>query len=265
MKIEFKQLPIEFLQRGRFQPRRDFDENALQELAQSIQSQGLIEPLIVRLLGAQSYEIIAGERRWRAATMAGLTSVSCLITPYSDEQAAAITLIENIQREDLNVMEEAEGYEKLAHEFGFRQEDIAQLIGKSRSHVANLLRILTLSPNIQKALRNHTLSYGHARVLVGLSHEQQEKLMQLTITEQWSVRKLEEVVRTAKWSKPVPSKPESNRDIGRLEIQLAEQIGAPVEISTDEKQGGWLKIRFFDATTLEGLLERMGLRYDECF
>lgn len=145
MHVEFHHVPIENIQAGQYQPRQDFNDTTLKELAQSIASQGLIEPLIVRSIAKQRYEIIAGERRWRAAKIAGLQTVPCLIGNYSDKQACALTLIENIQREDLNLIEEASAYRRLIDEFNYHQDEIAALVGKSRSHIANIIRLLGLS------------------------------------------------------------------------------------------------------------------------
>lgn len=259
---EFKSIPIEHLKRGTYQPRKLFNEDALNELAQSILAQGLIEPLIVRKQTENSYEIIAGERRWRAAMIAGLSEVPCLINDYTDQQAAAITLIENIQRENLSLLEEANGYQRLLTEFHFNQNEVASLIGKSRSHIANLLRLLTLCDRVQKHLHLGELSLGHARMLVGLPPTLQESFAKLVINEQWAVRKLENEVRKIKESPPIVETGTNNPDITRLQTQLAEQIGAPVEVMNDATQGGWLKIKFYDNDTLAGLLDRMGLRYD---
>lgn len=262
MKTLFKHLPVHCLQRGHYQPRRAFDDDGLRELAQSIVTQGLIEPLVVRALDQEHYEIIAGERRWRAAMLAGLTEVPCVIGTYTDEQTAAITIIENIQRQALNLIEEAHGYQRLQMEFHFTQDEIATLVGKSRSHIANMLRLLTLCDAVQERLRANQLSLGHARMLVGLPPSQQNAFATRVQEEEWSVRKLEEEVRLSKQKTEAPLPPETNPDISRLETQLSEQVGAPVNILTDNEQGGWLKIKFFDNDTLAGLLERMGLRYD---
>ena len=255
-----KSIPIDCLHRGQYQPRTRFDEDSLKELAQSILAQGLIEPLVVRQQTESTYEIIAGERRWRASMMAGLAEVPCLISEYSDEQAAAVTLIENIQRQDLSLLEEANGYQRLLSEFHFSQVEIAALVGKSRSHIANLLRLLTLCPSVQENIHCNQLSLGHARMLVGLDDTLQKKLAQRVIEHHWSVRKLEDEVRAAK--SPMPSSMPSDRDIARLEMKLAEQMGAPVQLIADSSQGGWLKIKFYNNDTLAGLLDRMGLSYD---
>lgn len=262
MKAQFKYLPIDSLCRGTYQPRQTFDDTALQELAQSIEAQGLIEPLVVRPLSDHHYEIIAGERRWRACMLIGLHDLPCLINTYSDEQAAAVTLIENVQRQDLNLIEEARGYQRLIHEFRFNQEDVAVMVGKSRSHIANILRLLTLSDHVQHHIKTNALSLGHARMLVGLSIHIQDNLANQTIQNTWSVRKLEDVVRTYK-TQTESSLPSAEYERQRLESSLAEQMGAPVQITTETGKSGWLKIKFYDNDTLSGLLDRMGLRYDE--
>ncbi len=262
MKTMFKLIPIESLQPGRYQPRVNFDQQSLQELAQSIATQGLIEPLVVRELASKSYEIIAGERRWRAAMLAGLTELPCLIGSYTEEQAAAVTLIENIQRQDLNLIEEACGYRRLQDEFHFHQHEIAALVGKSRSHIANILRLLSLDQSVQDRLRSEQLTFGHARLLVGLHPAQQVELAEQIEKNDWSVRQLEKRVKELKTSEQSMANPKSDRDIERLQITLAEQIGAPVQIINDQTVGGWLQIQFFDNDTLAGLLERMGLHYD---
>ena len=258
----YQTLPIDALQRGQYQPRQQFDETALRDLAASILSQGLIEPLIVRQVTPHRYEIIAGERRWRAAMMAGLHDIPCLIHNYTDEQTAAIALIENIQRQNLNLIEEAEGYQRLQTEFHFNQEHIADLIGKSRSHIANILRLLTLSPSVQNKIKSNALSLGHARALIGLSPSEQHTLRERIINEGWSVRRLEETLRLNKAQKEKPPSPISDRDVHHLQAQLSEQLGTPVHITSDDNAGGFLKIKFFDNDTLAGLLERLGLRYD---
>lgn len=263
MQSEFQYLSIDQLTSGSYQPRKDFNDESLQELAQSIATQGLIEPIIVREIAQQKYEIIAGERRWRAARLTGLKQVPCLIGEYTDKQACALTLVENIQREDLNLIEEAAGYKRLIDEFNYQQDEIAILVGKSRSHIANILRLLSLSEYVKACIRDKSLSLGHARTLVGLHAEQQDYLAGLTIEKQWSVRQLEQEVKNYKTDVPVPFKDaKKDRDVERLQALLAEQVGAPVQIVNEDQQGGWLKVKFFDNDTLAGLLERLGLRYD---
>lgn len=262
MHTRYQLLPINALQPGRYQPRIHFAPEALKELAQSIRTQGLIEPLVVREIAAEHYEMIAGERRWRAAMLAGLTEIPCLIGSYSDQQAATLTLVENIQRQELNLIEEASGYKRLVDEFHFQQEEIASLVGKSRSHIANLLRLLTLCDAVQVLIREGQLSLGHARNLVGMPPAAQIRLATQVIDRQWSVRQLEEQVRLAKSAAPVMANPQKDRDIERLQTHLAEQMGAPVTIISDNAAGGWLQVKFFDNDTLAGLIERMGLSYE---
>ena len=263
MTTEFCLIPTKALQAGSFQPRLDFCPQSLQELAQSIASHGLIEPLVVRLIAKNVYEIIAGERRWRAAQLVGLEELPCLVGDYTDKQACALTLIENVQREDLNLIEEAGAYKRLIDEFHYQQDEIAVLVGKSRSHIANILRLLQLSPLVKQNISKKLLSLGHARLLVGLEVYQQEWLAEKVIQEQCSVREFEKMIKAQK----VPLKPaanafQSDKDIMRLQTLLAEQIGSPVQIVSENQQGGWLKIQFFDNDTLAGLLERFGLGYD---
>jgi ParB family transcriptional regulator, chromosome partitioning protein len=256
-------VPIDSLQAGQYQPRQDFNQLALQELAQSIVSQGLIEPLIVRTIAKERYEIIAGERRWRAATLAGLKELPCLVGEYTDKQACALTLIENIQRQDLNLIEEASGYRRLIDEFHYQQDEIAVLVGKSRSHIANILRLLCLCPRVKQFISEQLVSLGHARMIVGLEPGQQEWFAEQIINEQWSVRQLEREIKTVKKNASHPLKnPRQDKNIVRLQEVLAEQVGAPVQIINDVGDGGWLKVKFFDNDTLAGLLERLGLSYD---
>lgn len=264
MHKEFAQLPIDNLQAGQYQPRQDFDLVSLQELAQSILSQGLLEPLLVRIIANNRYEIIAGERRWRAAKLAHLTEVPCLIGEYTDKQACALSLVENIQREDLHVLEEASAYKRLIDEFHYHQEEIAVLVGKSRSHIANSLRLLSLSEPVKVMMREQLISQGHARLLIGLNPDQQYYLANEAITKHWSVRQLEEAVKQSKHknNEPAPKNPQRCRDVARLENLLSEQVGAPVQIVSDSDEGGWLHLKFFNNDTLAGLLERLGLRYD---
>ncbi len=263
MHTEFRLLPVNCLQGGLYQPRQYFGEEALQELALSIASQGLIEPIIVRPIAKDQYEIVAGERRWRAAILAGLTNVPCLISDYSDKQACALTLIENIQRQDLNLIEEATGYRRLIDEFHYHQDEIATLVGKSRSHIANIIRLLTLSETVKNWIREGALSLGHARAIVGLSPHEQDMLATKAIEEHWSVRQMEQRVKDFKNNEALtPKNPKSDKDIERLEMLLSEQVGAPVQIVGDLDDSGWLKVKFFNNDTLAGLLERLGLRYD---
>jgi ParB family chromosome partitioning protein len=263
MHNEFQYLPIDDLQSGSYQPRRNFDQKTLNELAQSILSHGLIEPLIVRHLSGLRYEIIAGERRWRASKLAGLLEVPCRIRPYSDKQACALSLIENIQRQDLDLIEEASAYRRLMDEFHYQQDEIALLMGKSRSHIANIVRLLSLTSRVKQLISDKSLSLGQARLLVGLDPALQESLALQTQKLAWSVRQVEQAIKMHKEKSLSPPKnPKKDRDIEHLQMILAEQLGYPVQIVQDGASGGWLQLQFFDNDTLAGLLERLGLRYD---
>lgn len=256
---KFELIAIEFLKRCPFQPRTTFTEESIKELANSIRSYGIIEPLLVRPNSNNTFEIIAGERRWRAAQLAGLAEIPCLIAEYSNQDAAALALIENIQREDLNILDEAEGYLRLINEFHFHQEEIGLLMGKSRSHVANILRLLTLCDYTKKSLRENTISLGHARMLVGLSESEQQQLTSAIQKKDLSVRTIESLVRKMKSQK---SKPDSCMN-NHLEDELAEYLGTEVKIIDNKDHSGWLQIKFYSIDTLDGLLERIGFRYND--
>jgi ParB family transcriptional regulator, chromosome partitioning protein len=250
-------LGIDQLRRGRYQPRAQFDETALNELAESIRSSGLIQPIVVRPC-SDYYEIIAGERRWRAAQIAGLDSVVCLINDYTDEQAAAVTTIENVQRKDLNPIEEAKALRRLVDEFDYQHDEIAAVVGKSRSHVTNSLRLLRLDPQIQNWLIEGKLSEGHGKILAGFGVIQQIELAKLCISQSWSVRQLE--LKSKNHHDPVIKN--RSADTHRLERILSDQLGARVTIDSHE-QGGWLKIHFFDNDILQGLLQKMGITKED--
>lgn len=257
-----KQIPIDQLQRGRYQPREVFDPEALEELAQSIRSQGLILPLVVRPITSERYEIIAGERRWRASQIAGLATVSCLVRNFSDEQAAAVCTIENIQRQDLNPIEEAHAYARLVQEFSYHHEEVAAIVGKSRTQISNFLRLLKLHPEVQQLLINQELSAGHGKMLAGLPEYLQCALAKSCVEEGWSVRKIEEEIK--KGGRPTTSrKPSKDPNIARLERLISDRLCSSVEVDqNNENSGGYLKIKFFDNDTLAGLLERMGIKDD---
>lgn len=260
-KPQLCQLGIEQLRRGRFQPRRDFDETALAELAESIRSSGLIQPIVVRLCGEQQYEIVAGERRWRAAQLAGLDSVPCLINNYTDEQAAAVTTIENIQRKNLNPIEEAQSLQRLVDDFNYLHDEVAAVIGKSRSQVTNTLRLLRLDERVQRWLIEGKLSEGHGKILAGLHHHQQVQLAERCIEQAWSVRQTEQQVK--KMQNQPAIAPAHRADIKRLERIISDRLGAKIKVDTDTAaQSGWLSIQFHDNDTLSGLLEKMGIILD---
>ncbi len=262
-KPEYLDLPIEKLLRGRYQPRREFDGEALEELAISIKSNGLIQPIVVRPLAKDRYEIIAGERRWRAAQMAGIHAIPCLINYYSDTQAAAVTTIENINRVNLNPIEEATAYQRLIDEFNYIHEEIAAIVGKSRVKITNILRLLKLEKTVQQLLISEQISEGHGKALVSLPPAQQATLAQTCVDQGWSVRKLEQHIKKAS----LPQKAlqhTQDTNIQALETHVSEQFGAEVKLEADQSQSsGWLKIRYFDYDTLSGLLDKMGVRYED--
>jgi ParB family chromosome partitioning protein len=254
-------VPTAHLHPGRFQPRRKFDEAAIEALSASIQAQGILQPLVVRPMPdrLQHFEIIAGERRWRAAQLAKLHEVPVIIRPLGDRDALEIALIENIQREDLSALEEAEGYRRLMEEFGHTQEALATAVGKSRSHVANLLRLLTLPPAIQEMVQDGRLSAGHARALIG-AHDAIE-LARRVITEDLSVRALEALVQRVK-TRPVPERAARaapgprDPDTIALERELADLLGLKVTIDFDGKSGR-LMIHYNSLDQLDDVLHRL--------
>lgn len=255
----FKSVSVHNIVPNPGQPRRHFDSNGLQELAASIESQGLIEPLIIRPSQGNQYELVAGERRWRAAKMLGLPSVPCVVVDYDDQQAAAVALIENIQRADLTLIEEAKGYQKLRQQFNFQQDDIARLVGKSRSHITNLLRLLTLDDKVQEWIADEKISFGHARTLVGLRAAEQRRYAQLAHQRQWSVRQMETQIKQHKQaSQSLPI--EEDADLKWLESHLSDQLGTPVVCQPNDEEGGWLKIKYYNNDTLAGILSKLGIQ-----
>lgn len=262
-KPQLIQIAIEKLKRGQYQPRRDFDPESLAELAESIKSSGLIQPIVVRPIGDQHYEIIAGERRWRAAQLTGLDTVSCLIQNYTDEQAAAATLIENLQRRDLNPIEEAQSLQRLVEEFNYSHEEVGTIVGKSRTKITNTLRLLRLDDRVQQFLIERKLTEAHGKVLAGLPPLVQFEIAEQCATKQWSVRKLEEETKLAQ-EKPSVSATAANSQIMHLERKASDQLGAQVKFDMDDNpKSGWLKIRYFDLETLQGVLDRLGISNDD--
>lgn len=251
------QMPIEYLSRGQYQPRKDFPPESLQELADSIQSQGIIQPLVVRQLGERRYEIIAGERRWRAAQLAKFATVPVIVREISDQTALAMALIENIQREALNPIDEANALQRLQQEFRLTQEAVALMIGKSRVAVTHLLRLLKLETPVKKALVAGQLSLGHAKVLLGIVGQPQIYVAEQVVAGGLSVRETERLV----LQRQTPNKPTAKKtvlpDIERLEQQLADQLGANVVIQQHTKGHGKLIIRYHSLDELEGIIERV--------
>lgn len=251
---ELHNLPLEALQRGKYQPRRDMDPQALDELAQSIRSQGLMQPVVVRPLEGERYEIIAGERRWRACQLAGLEHIPALVREVSDEAAIAMALIENIQRENLNPVEEAMALQRLQQEFHLTQQQVADAVGKSRVTVANLLRLIALPEEVKTLLARGDLEMGHARALLGLPGERQVEGARQVVARGLTVRQTEALVRQWLSGKVESEAVKADPDILRLEQRLAERLGAAVEIRHGQQGKGQLVIRYGSLDELQGVL-----------
>ena len=254
------QLPVEFLERGRYQPRRHFDENKLQELADSIKAQGMVQPIVVRSVGDKRYEIIAGERRWRAAQLAGLAEVPVFIREVDDQTAMAMALIENIQRDDLNPLEEAVALHRLLDEFGLTHQEIANAVGKSRTTVTNLMRLLELAPEVKALVDERKLDMGHARALLALKAGDQRKAANEVVKKGLSVRATEALVKALLNPKPAASKKTEtgyDSDTRRLLDDLTDRLGAKVDLKQTGKGKGTLQISFNSLAELEGILEHI--------
>ena len=254
------QLPVARLQPGKYQPRTRMDPEALAELADSIRAQGLMQPILVRPVASDRYEIIAGERRFRAAQMAGLVEVPVLVKPVADEAALAMALIENIQREDLNPLEEAQGVQRLIREFDFTHEQAAAAIGRSRSATSNLLRLLNLAQPVQDMLMDNRLDMGHARALLAVDAATQIQLGHRIVAKGLSVREAEALVAHAGRGEAGSGKRRPaarSRDIVRLEEELADALGATVKLAANARGRGRLVIEFSSLEQLDGLVERL--------
>lgn len=264
-------LPVSKMQAGKYQPRTRMDEGALAELAESIKSQGIMQPILVRPIDKVQgqYEIIAGERRFRAAQLAGLTEVPVLVKEVADEHAAAMALIENIQREDLNPLEEAHGVRRLLDEFNLTHEQAATAIGRSRSATSNLLRLLNLAAPVQTMLLAGDIDMGHARALLGVDAATQIQMANLIIAKRLSVRDTEKMVsraekeNEAKSSTQTKNKSATNRDLTRMEESLSDQLGTKVILKVGAKDKGQLLVDFHGWEHLSSLLEKMNLQSAE--
>lgn len=247
------------IQPGRYQARVQMDDEALQELADSIKAQGIIQPVIVRERGLSQYELIAGERRWRASQLAGLTEIPVVIKTISDETALAMGLIENLQRENLNPIEEAQGLKRLADEFGLTHETIAKAVGKSRSAISNSLRLLSLPEPVQEMLYQRRLEMGHARALLTLHIVDQLELAQKAVKNGWSVREVERRSQLAHQK----AKPEAVKtispDIRRINDALTEHLGVNAEVKTSNQKKGKIVLHFDTPETFEYLLKQLGI------
>ena len=251
---------INDIQPGRYQARVQMDDEALQELADSIKAQGVIQPVIVREHGLSQYELIAGERRWRASQLAGLTEIPVVIKTISDETALAMGLIENLQRENLNPIEEAQGLKRLADEFGLTHETIAKAVGKSRSAISNSLRLLSLPEPVQEMLYHRHLEMGHARALLTLPVVEQLELAQKAVKNGWSVREVERRSQIAHQTKQEIKKTISP-DIRRLNDVLTERLGVNAEVKTTNHKKGKIVLHFDTPETFEYLLKQLGMDY----
>ncbi|KKM73453.1 hypothetical protein LCGC14_1410330 [marine sediment metagenome] len=260
---ELQKLPIEFLHSGKYQPRKDMSEEALEELASSIRSQGIIQPIVVRPVAQDSYEIIAGERRWRAAQLAKLDVVPCIIKDVPDEAAVAIALIENIQREDLNAMEEAVALHRLLTEFELTHQQVADAVGKSRTTVTNLLRLNNLNDDVKILLEHGDIEMGHARCLLALEGEAQSDAARLAVAKALTVRETEKLVRAILEPAPKKETVEKDPDVKQLEQQLADNLGAKVEINYNKKGKGNLVISYTSLAELDGILSRINTENSE--
>lgn len=258
-KHHLQTLPIEYMQRGKYQPRKDIDPEKLQELADSIKAQGIIQPIVVRQIAHEKYEIVAGERRWRAAQLAGLTQVPIVIKEIDDRAAMAIALIENIQREDLNPLEEAEALRRLLDEFEMTHQLIADAIGKSRTTVTNLLRLMELHPEVKKLLLNNQLEMGHARALLSLDGLKQVAIANKVVKEGLTVRATERLVKESQAEPKIQKVKVVDNDTLRLQNDLTARLGAKVIIDHKENGSGKLVISYSSLDELDGIIGQLGV------
>jgi ParB family chromosome partitioning protein len=257
---DLRMMNVAHLAPGKYQPRTQMDSESLQELADSIRAQGLMQPILAREVSG-GYEIIAGERRWRAAQLAGLSEIPVLLREVADDAVAAMALIENIQREDLNAIDEAHGLQRLIHEFGMTHDAVAQAVGKSRAAVSNLLRLLNLSRPVQDMLTAGLIEMGHARALLPLHATAQRELAHEIETRGLSVREVERrVARLKDNASAKPAGQAASRDIIRLEEALSDMLGMTAHVQTNSKGRGKLTLHFASVDELQGLLQRLGIQ-----
>lgn len=260
-----RQIPVELLQRGEYQPRVDMRQDSLEDLASSIKAQGVVQPIVVRKIAGkgveQRYEIVAGERRWRAAQLAGLAEIPAVVRDIPDESAIALALIENIQRENLNPLEEARALDRLIREFDLTHAEAAQAVGRSRASVSNLLRLQDLSDKVKPLLEDRQLEMGHARALLSISNAiQQYDAARQVVKKGLSVRETERLVRRmleGDKPKPVKKTKTQNADIRRLEIEVTEKLGAKVSVQHTSKGAGKLVISYNNLDELDGILKHI--------
>ncbi|GGP48553.1 chromosome partitioning protein ParB [Shewanella algicola] len=250
-------LDLDKLQPGKYQPRKDMSPEALEELAESIRSQGVIQPIVVRKVVDGNYEIIAGERRWRAAQLAKLDKVPCIVKQVADEAAVAIALIENIQREDLNAMEEAIALQRLLEEFELTHQQVADAVGKSRVSVSNLLRLNSLNEPVKRLLEYGDIDMGHARALLAIEGDEQTNLARLVASKEMTVRETERLVNKALNPAKVAETHAKDHDVSRLEQELIERLGAKVAINHGTKGKGKIVINYQNLAELDGILSKI--------
>ncbi len=252
---ELREIPVDLIQRGRFQPRRDMDPVTLQELADSIRQQGVMQPVVVRPISEGRFELIAGERRWRATQMAELDRIPAIIRDVPDDAAIAMALIENIQRENLNPIEEAFALQRLQEEFGLTQSQVAEAVGKSRTTITNLLRLISLSEDVRVMLEHGDLEMGHGRAMLTLQPEQQMQVARQVVARSLSVRQTEALVRQVQQQKPGSNeKAKVDPNIRALQDDLAERLGARVSIAHGQRGKGKLVIEYTSLDELDGIL-----------
>jgi len=253
---ELQKLPIEQLHPGKYQPRKDMSAEALNDLSNSIKSQGIIQPIVVRPISEHSYEIIAGERRWRAAQLAELDTVPCLIKDVPDESAVAIALIENIQREDLNAMEEAIALERLLMEFELTHQEVADAVGKSRTTVTNLMRLNNLNSEVKTFLEHGDIEMGHARALLALVDDEQTNTARMIVAKELNVRETEALIKKIQAPIKEVAKKVEDPDTKALEQSLSEKLGSQVTIAHNKKGKGKLVISYTNLDELDGIVGR---------
>jgi len=253
---ELRELDVDLIQRGAWQPRTHFDQDALQELADSIGTQGVVQPIVVRAAADNRFEIVAGERRWRAAQLAGLSKVPAVVKQFDDQTAAAVSLIENIQRENLNPLEESTALQRLIAEFDMTHQQVADTVARSRASVSNLLRLQDLNSDVKELLSTRAIEMGHARALLGLNGNAQSTLAREVAHKGLSVRETEALVKR-RLNPPTKHAQKKDADVTRLESELTERLGAQVSLRQQGKNKGVLEIHYSSLEALDGILARI--------
>ena len=254
---ELRHIDVDLIERGPWQPREHFDEEALQELADSISRQGVVQPIVVRQKAPNRFEIVAGERRWRAAQKAGLSKVPAVIKSFDDQTAAAVSLIENIQRENLNPLEESTALKRLVEEFDMTHQEVADTVARSRASVSNLLRLQDLNPDVKTLLAMRDIEMGHARALLAIDGMEQSSVAKDVARKGLSVRETEALIRKISSPAKKPKTVRKDPDIIKLEERLTEHLGAQVHIKQKAKGGGSLEISYTSLDVLDGILKKI--------